>query len=146
VFRTAFKDSRPPEAGKASAAREAKPVCWRLPGGASLVLAALSLTAIAAQDQAPNRRDVSIVGRDFRFTPDRVEVAQDDLVRVTFKSEGRPYSFAIDAYRIMKRAAADRAIVFEFHADQPGTFPYYCNLTSVAQCKDMRGTLVVRRK
>ena len=96
------------------------------------------------QDQAPNRRDVSLLARDYQFVPDRLEVTQDDLVRVTFTSEGRPTTFAVDAYRILKRAGANQTIVFEFRASQPGTFTFYCSLTSDPQCRDMSGTLVVR--
>ena len=111
-----------------------------------LLFACLMLATMAAQDRAPNRRDVTLVARDHRFIPDRIEVRQDDLVRVTFTSEGRPTSFAIDAYRILKRAGADRSIVFEFRADQAGTFTFYCSLTSDPQCQDMQGTLVVAPK
>jgi heme/copper-type cytochrome/quinol oxidase subunit 2 len=105
-----------------------------------------SLRTVVVQDQAPNRRDVTIVAREFQFVPDRIEVAQGDLVRIQLTSEDRPYSFAIDAYRIVKRAGARQTIVFDFRADQPGTFPFYCNLTSAPQCKEMRGTLVVRER
>jgi cytochrome c oxidase subunit 2 len=106
----------------------------------------LAATAVTAQDQAPNRRDVTIVARDFQFIPSRIEVVQDELVRITLSSEGRPYSFALDAYRVIKRAGAGQTIVFDFRADQAGTFTFYCNLTSVPQCKDMKGTLVVAPK
>lgn len=110
---------------------------------ASLVLLAAAAEALA-QDPAPNRRDITLVARDHRFVPDRIEVVQDDLVRVTFTGEGRPASFAIDAYRIVKRVDAGQTIVFEFRADQPGTFTFYCSLTSDPGCADMKGTLVVR--
>ena len=33
------------------------------------------------------------------------------------------------------------SVTFEFRADQAGTFPFYCNLTTDAGCKDMRGVL-----
>jgi heme/copper-type cytochrome/quinol oxidase subunit 2 len=108
--------------------------------------AILMSAALAAQDRAPNRRDVSLVARDHQFIPNRLEVTQDDLVRITFTSEKRPTSFAVDAYRILKRAGADKTIVFEFRADQVGTFPFYCSLTSDPGCKEMRGTLVVAPK
>jgi cytochrome c oxidase subunit 2 len=113
---------------------------------ASAILGGIATTAVAAQDQAPNRRDVTIVARDFQFVPNRIEVVQDELVRITLTSEGRPHSFALDAYRIIKRAGAGQTIVFDFRADQAGTFTFYCNLTSVPQCKDMKGTLVVAPK
>ena len=96
----------------------------------SIGVLALAGAAVAAQDQAPNRRDFTIVARDHQFTPDRIEVTKDDLVRITLTSEGRPYSFAIDAYRILKRVGAGQTIVFDFRADQAGTFTFYCNLTS----------------
>ena len=123
-------------------------------GFRAVVISWLSLSAgtigvgelAAVQDQAPNRRDVAIVARDFQFVPNRIEVVQDELVRITLTSEGRPHSFAIDAYRIVKRAGAGQTIVFDFRADQAGTFSFYCNLTSVPQCKDMKGTLVVAPK
>lgn len=113
-------------------------------------LLAASLVLIAApaigQEQAPNRRDFTVVARDHRFSPDRLEVSQDDLVRITLQSEDRPLSFAIDAYRIVKRVGAGQSLSFEFRADQPGTFEFYCNLTADAACAEMRGTLVVRAK
>ena len=111
------------------------------------VLAAAAFTVAAAvQDRAPGRRDVTLVARDHQFIPARIEVTQDDLVRVTFTSETRPTSFAIDAYRIMKRASADQTIVLEFRADRVGTFAFYCSLTSDPLCKEMRGVLVVQPK
>jgi cytochrome c oxidase subunit 2 len=97
-----------------------------------------------AQEQAPNRREFSIVARDHRFAPDRIEVSQNDLVRITLRSEDRPYSFVIDAYRIVKRASGGQTVSFEFRADQAGTFEYYCNLTSDPGCRDMKGVLMVK--
>ena len=102
--------------------------------------------AIDAQERVPNRREVALVARDHQFHPNRIEVTQDDLVRITFTSERRPTTFAVDAYRILKRAGADKTIVFEFRADMAGTFTFYCSLTSDPQCKDMKGTLVVLAK
>jgi heme/copper-type cytochrome/quinol oxidase subunit 2 len=118
-------------------------------GRAALVLVAASAvltTAAAGQEQAPNRRDFTIVARDYRFTPDRLEVSQDDLVKITLQSDDRPHSFVIDAYRIVKRAGGGQTISFEFRADRAGTFEYYCNLTSDPGCRDMKGTLVVKGK
>jgi nitrous-oxide reductase len=108
--------------------------------GAIILLASFA----GAQELAPNRREFTIIARDHTFTPDKLEVSQDDLVKITLKSEDRPSSFAIDAYRIAKRAAGGQATTFEFRADQAGTFPFYCNLTRDEACQDMRGTLVVK--
>ena len=111
-----------------------------------LVLCGLIAAAAASQEQVPNRRDFTIVAKNHVFTPNRIEVAQDDLVKITLTSEDRAASFAIDAYRIAKRAAGGDTITFQFRADQPGTFSFYCNLTSDEGCKNMRGTLVVNKR
>ena len=111
-----------------------------------MVLVALATTFVGGQDQTPNRREVTLTARGHTFVPARIEVVHDDLVRITLTSEDRAYSFAIDAYRILKRVGAGRTITFDFRADQVGTFTFYCNLTSDPACRDMKGTLVVAAK
>ena len=111
-----------------------------------LVWVTLLAAAVSAQEPAQNRREFTIVVKDHTFTPDKLDVTQDDLVKITLKSEDRPSSFAIDAYRLIKRAGGGLTITFEFRADKPGEFPFYCNLTSDTECKDMKGTLVVKPK
>ncbi len=111
-----------------------------------MVLVALAATLVSAQDQTPNRREVTLTARDHAFVPSRIEVVQDDLVRIRLISDDRAYSFAIDAYRILKRVGAGRTITFDFRADQVGTFSFYCNLTSDPACRAMKGTLVVAAK
>jgi heme/copper-type cytochrome/quinol oxidase subunit 2 len=108
-----------------------------------IVAAALALAAFA-QEPSQNRREFTIIAKDHTFTPNKLEVSQDDLVKITLRSEDRPTSFAIDAYRIVKRAAGGASITFEFRADRPGTFTFYCSLTTDPGCKEMTGTLVVR--
>jgi heme/copper-type cytochrome/quinol oxidase subunit 2 len=105
-----------------------------------------SVYLFGAQEPQQNRREFTIVAKDHTFTPDKLDVSQDDLVKITLRSEDVPVSFAIDAYRIIKRVSGKTSITFEFRADQPGTFAFYCNLTTDAACKDMRGVLSVRAK
>ena len=105
-----------------------------------------SVYGLSAQEPQQNRREFTIVAKDHTFSPDKMEVSQDDLVKVTLRSEDVPVSFAIDAYRIIKRVPGKTSITFEFRADQPGTFAFYCNLTTDPACKDMRGVLNVRAK
>jgi heme/copper-type cytochrome/quinol oxidase subunit 2 len=117
-----------------------------VPCFATFVTLVVAFSSPSAQEPAQNRRDFTIVAKDHVFTPNKIEVTQDDLVKITLTSEDRPTSFAIDAYRIVKRVAGNASITFEFRADQPGTFPFYCNLTKDPDCKDMRGVLNVRAK
>ena len=99
-----------------------------------------------AQEPSQNRREFTIVAKDHVFTPNKLDVSQDDLVKINLRSEDVPVSFAMDAYRIVKRVPGKTSITFEFRADQPGTFPFYCNLTTDAACKEMKGILSVRAK
>ncbi len=109
------------------------------------VLAVLPLLTrpLASQEVAPTKRAFTVVAKDGRFEPDRLDVSKNDLVTITLRSEGGPHSFAIDAYRVMKRAGAGETITFEFRADQAGRFEYYCSLSGDTQCRAMKGTLVV---
>ena len=113
--------------------------------GTSLLLPPL-IRRVFAQDQAPNRPEFSLVARNYRYNPDRLEVTQDDLVRLTIQSEDFTYSFAIDEYRIVRRVPAGETTTFEFHADRAGTFRFYSNLTGEGSHADMQGQLVVRAR
>ena len=105
-----------------------------------LVLAAFGFMVRA---QEAGERAFTISAHKYAFTPARIDVRQDDLVRVTFSTDDIPHSFTIDKYRIAKRVEPGKPIVFEFRADQPGRFPIYCNLTADDGCRKMIGELVV---
>ena len=102
--------------------------------------------ARAGQEQAPNRREFTIRASEYRFSPDRLEVTQDDLVKLTVQSGDVAYSFTIDEYRLSRRVPAGGKTVIEFRADQVGTFDFYSNMTSDERHSKMRGQLVVRRR
>ena len=88
--------------------------------------------------------EIAVDGDHYAFAPARIEVQKDDLIKVTFHARDIAHSFTVDAYRIAKRAAAGQTIVFEFRADQTGSFPFYCNLSQDDRCKQMKGEIVVR--
>jgi plastocyanin len=87
---------------------------------------------------------VNVDGDHYAYAPARIEVQKDDLVKITFHAQAIAHSFTVDADRIAKRAAAGQTDVFEFRADQAGTFPFYCNLTQDDKCRQMKGEIVVR--
>ncbi len=109
----------------------------------TLTLLALVLSSGSLDAQEENRREVSVSARHNGFNPARVEVHQDDLIKVTFTAEDAPHSFNIDEYRIAKRARPGHPTVFEFRADRVGKFSYYCNLSANGDSHAMRGELVV---
>ena len=113
-------------------------------GACLLVGPAIRPARGAGQEEAPNRREFTVTARDFRFTPDRLEVTQNDLVKVTIRSEDVAYSLTIDHYRVSRRVPAGGSTTFEFRADTAGTFAFYSNLTSDTRHTKMTGQLVVR--
>ena len=116
-----------------------------LAAGACLV-ARFAAPALRAQERAPNRREFTITAKDFRFSPDRIEVIQDDLIKLTLTSQDVAYGFSIDRLRVSKRIPAGSSVTFELRVDQAGTFDFYSNLTSDARHASMKGQLVVRAK
>ncbi len=116
----------------------------RLGLASAALVAATARGSGASQEQV--RHNVTVTSRRYEFSPSRIEVMQDDVLRVTLVAEDIPHSFTIDDYRIAKRAAPGRPVTFEFRADRPGTFTYYCNLSNDEGCRDMRGELVVNAR
>jgi len=121
----------------------------------SLRVAAIALTGVglslvsprsAAQEAHANQRGLTVVARKYAFEPARLEVNLNDLVKVTLSSPDIAHSFTVDAYRIAKRVGGGQTVTFEFRADQPGTFPVYCNLRQDERCRQMHGELVVHAK
>jgi heme/copper-type cytochrome/quinol oxidase subunit 2 len=99
---------------------------------------------LVSSSRAQQAREVSVTGNDFSFSPNRIEVQRNDLVKVTFTATDMAHSFTIDSYRIAKRAGAGQSVTFEFRADQPGEHVFICNLTHDDRCRNMKGTLVVK--
>ncbi len=113
---------------------------------ASTSLGTSASTPLGAGQDSPNRREFTIVAKDFHYTPSRIEVTQDDLVKLTVRSDDIAHSFTIDEYRIIKRVQAGGSTTFEFRADRAGTFPFYCNLSNEPGHQMERGELIVRGK
>jgi heme/copper-type cytochrome/quinol oxidase subunit 2 len=109
----------------------------------ALVLAAAVCSGDAPLAQEQGRHEITLTAKRFAFSQPRIEVAANDVVKITLVAEDIPHSFTIDEYRIEKRAAPGRPVTFEFRADKAGTFPFYCSLTIDDGCREMRGALVV---
>lgn len=116
-----------------------------LAGGVLAALAGLVVSSATAQESGA-RREFTITASDYTFRPARIEVQQDDLVKIVLRSEDIAHSFTIDEYRIAKRVGAGETIAFEFRADRAGRFRFYCNLKNDERCREMQGELVVRAR
>ena len=109
---------------------------------AGFVLAAATLGSPARASQG-TVREFTVRGDQFAFSPSRIEVQKDDVVKVTFTAVDIAHSFTMDgAYRIAKRAGAGQSVTFEFRAS--GSERFYCNLTQDERCRQMHGEVVVK--
>lgn len=97
----------------------------------------------AGQAQEQGRHELVLTARRYQFSQPRIEILVNDVLKITLVAEDIPHSFTVDEYRIAKRASPGKPVTFEFRADRPGTFPFYCNLTIEDGCREMRGALVV---
>ena len=116
---------------------------------AAVALIGTGLSALArpsAQEAPSPQRALTVVARKYTFEPARLEVNRNDLVKVTLSSPDIAHSFTVDAYRIAKRVGGGQTVTFEFRADQPGTFPVYCNLRQDERCRQMHAELIVHGK
>ena len=93
-------------------------------------------SVVAAQDQGPTTRTFAVTAHRYAYSPSMIEVNQD--------ADDIAHSLTIDAYRIAKRASPGQPTTFEFRADRPGTFAYYCNLQTEDGCRRMHGELIVK--
>lgn len=109
----------------------------------AVLLAAVIGLGVASLAQEQGRYEITLTAKRYEFSQPRIEVAANDVVKITLVAEDIPHTFTVDEYRISKRAAPGRPVTFEFRADKPGTFPFYCNLTAEEGCRGMRGELVV---
>ena len=74
---------------------------------ALLLILALAATAVSAQDQGPTAKPFRVTAHRYAFEPARIEVNQDDLVKIELSTSDIAHSLTIDDYRIAKRP--DRA-------------------------------------
>jgi hypothetical protein len=89
-----------------------------------LVLVTLCAGYVAshAQETAQGQRSFTVTASKYAFAPVRLEVAQDDLVKVTMTSADIAHSFTIDAYRIDSASGRSKPSPSSFRATQTGTF------------------------
>jgi len=104
----------------------------------------VSAVGLAEVDEEPTVHAVSVPASRYRFDPPQIEVFQGDVVKVDLRTADIAHSMTIDAYRIAKRVTPSGRVTFEFRANQPGTFSYYCNLQIDNGCREMRGQLIVK--
>jgi len=93
--------------------------------------------------QPASKKEFTVSGQNFSFTPSTMTVKKGDTVRITFKSGDMMHDLKIDelgvATKILKTGEEDTV---EFIADKVGAFEYYCSVGS-HRAKGMKGTFTV---
>jgi len=88
-------------------------------------------------------REFTIIGGNFKFTPNAMNVKKGDTVKVTFINEEGTHDFVLDEFQVRtKQIAAGQEESVQFVADKVGSFEFYCSVGKHRQM-GMKGTLEV---
>lgn len=103
--------------------------------------APVSATSTATAGTA---KEFTVLGSNYSFTPNTLEVKQGDTVKITFKNSDGFHNFTIDELAVAtKQIKSGQSEIVEFVADKTGTFEYYCSV-GTHRAMGMKGTLTVK--
>lgn len=95
-----------------------------------------------------NQVEIFMTAVRSHFTPEHVEIEQGDHVTWHITNIERAYDathgFSIPAYNINLSLEPGEHVTFEFEADQPGVFSYYCTEFCSALHLEMTGYMLVK--
>src|SRR3989344_2074219 len=92
---------------------------------------------------AANTKEFTIIGSNFSFTRNKLEVKVGDTVRITFKNADGLHNLKLDDFQVAtKQIKAGESETVEFVADKAGAFEYYCSIGN-HRAMGMKGTLNV---
>lgn len=106
--------------------------------------------AVGEEKVVRNGKEVEVFMTSVRshFTPEHVEIEQGDHVTWHITNIERAYDathgFAIPGYNINLSIEPGEAQTFEFTADEPGVFSYYCTEFCSALHLEMTGYLLIK--
>ena len=89
-------------------------------------------------------KEFIMLGSNFSFTPNTLEVKQGDGVKITFKNADGFHNFTIDELAVAaQQIKSGQSETVEFMADKTGVFEYYCSVGN-HRAMGMKGTLTVK--
>lgn len=75
-------------------------------------------------------KEFTVVGTNFRFSPNNLTVNKGDTVRITFRTDSGMHDWRLDEFNaktnVLRTAGASETI--EFVANRSGEFEYYCSV------------------
>ncbi len=86
---------------------------------------------------------IEVTGKNFSFTPSRIEVKKGQTVEITFVNESGFHDWVLDEFNVRtKQMQGPSTEIVTFVADKTGEFEYYCSVGKHREM-GMKGTLVV---
>lgn len=96
------------------------------------------------ESQDGKTKTFTIVGSNFKFSPNEMKVNKGDTVKVIFKSQGKSHNFVIDEFKVKTaELEEDKSEEVTFVADKTGTFEFYCSVGE-HRSMGMKGSLIVQ--
>jgi heme/copper-type cytochrome/quinol oxidase subunit 2 len=92
-------------------------------------------------------REIPVVVRRFTFEPSRIEVMEDEHIRLVVSSADGVHGLEIKKFRVNKTVPrGGEKVTIDFVASAPGEFPIICSEYCGKEHETMKGTLVVTAK
>lgn len=97
----------------------------------------------ATGSSVANVKTFTLEGKNFRFTPNKINVKKGDKVKVILKVADAQHNFMVDGLNVQsKTGKSGETVEAEFTADKTGEFEFYCGVGNHREA-GMVGTLVV---
>ena len=89
-------------------------------------------------------KEFTVIGSNFAFTPETIEVSKGDTVKITFQNAVGFHDLKLDEFTgaATKQLKVGESETIEFVADKVGDFEYYCSVGN-HRAMGMKGTLTV---
>ena len=106
-------------------------------------LLVLSMTTILTACSGPQTRTFDLIGQDFRFAPDTLQVNNGDTVRIIFSNPDVVHdSIDLPAFNQHIALIPGGEFTLEFVVDKVGSFPFVCSVPGHKEA-GMVGSLIV---
>ena len=89
-------------------------------------------------------KEFTVIGSNYSFTPNTLEVKKGDTVKITFKNANGTHDFKLDEFQVTtKRIKSGESETVQFVADKTGSFEYYCSV-GTHRAMGMKGTRTLK--
>ena len=113
------------------------------PESVAVTSVADSPAADSSNATVTSKKEFTVTGQNFSFSPSELAVNKGDSVKIIFKNSGGIHDLKIDEFNAAtKRIRSDEEETIEFTADKAGSFEYYCSVGE-HRAMGMKGTLTV---